>query len=428
MRIRETSADAKVFVGIFVLALIVRYLWAYLSGVDNFSFPDWNRYDSQSDGILQGNFDLEEPLFITAPFFPYLVAIFKLAFGDAFAQALEGYQICLSAASVVFLALTAREIFDDQRVTILTGLAFSLYPITLYWAHVFGQETTFQALLIISLYFLVRFLKSRKTGFLLTASVLFSLTLLTKSHIQLALPFLVGSIILTAPRFRNGLRDSLLLIGVILAMTAPYGIYNKVVNGAYVISSSGGGGHFLTGHNDDVYAFIVNPPPKGTEEYERLKNMDFRIFSQISPSIEGLNDAEKQKIYLYAALRWMKENPRKSFDLAIKNGLNFLTPGFDRAHHAPNLWLISFLVSFPVFGLAYFEISRRFLSNWREHVVVLSLFLAMLSFSLLFYSQNRFRVITIEPWYLMYACSATIFIYDKIIKTLGVRAREIVRL
>lgn len=194
------------------------------------------------------------------------------------------------------------------------------------------------------------------------------------------------------------------------------------------MSSSGGGGLFLTGHNDDVYTFIVNTPPKESEEYKRLKSMDFDIFRQLSEELQYLNDSEKQKIYLHAGLRWITEHPQKALELALENAVNFLSPGFDRAHHPRNVWLITLSLSLPIFALAYFEMSRRLVVNWREHIVIVSLFVAMLVFSVLFYSQNRFRVITIESWYLMYACSAMVFIYDEARKRIGVRSQEIVRL
>jgi hypothetical protein len=55
----KTKVESKYFILIFIVAMTIRYLWAYLSGIDNFSGPDWGRYDAQSDGILKGKFNLE---------------------------------------------------------------------------------------------------------------------------------------------------------------------------------------------------------------------------------------------------------------------------------------------------------------------------------------------------------------------------------
>ena len=405
--------DHKMLLYLLFFAFLVRYGWAYLSGVDNFSLNDWGRYDAQSDEILRSNFNLETALFITAPLFSYTVAIFKLIFGDSYVKFLEFFQIALSSISVVYLTLTANELFRSLRVSFLVGVAFSLYPITLYWVHVFGQETFFQALLIIGLFYLTRYFRDRNTKTIVLASVILTFALLTKSHIQLALPFFALALILTSKKPLDAMKPIAIMIGTVLVLTAPYGLYNKIVNGTYVISSSGGGGHFLTGHNDDVYTYIVAPPPRGSQEHQRLANMDFQVFRDLTPKLEGLSHSEKQSLYFKSGVEWATSNVEKSIILAAVNLRNFLQPGFHKGNQDPKLWLISFILALPIFVLAYIEIIRSVKNNWKGHTLIIALFLAIVAFSVLFYSQNRFRVITIEPWYLMYACSGFVFILQK---------------
>ena len=83
---------------------------------------------------------------------------------------------------------------------------------------------------------------------------LFSLAMLTKSHIILVAPFLLLSIVILYGLHKDTILDLCSVIGVIFVVTLPYGIYNKMVNGAYIISSSGQGLVFLFGHNDDCIA------------------------------------------------------------------------------------------------------------------------------------------------------------------------------
>jgi len=412
--VKIESIDKKILLALFLFAFIIRYSWAYLSGVDNFSFPDWQRYNSQSDEILRGNFNLETPLFITAPLFPYVVAFGKLIFGASHALFLEFIQITLSALSVIYLALTANEIFHSAKAALLTGFSFSIYPITLYWVHVFGQETFFQAFLIIGLYYFTIFLRGRDNTIIFLASLFLTLALLTKSHIQLAFPLFFLSIIVTSPNIKAAIRPISIMLLTVITLTMPYGIYNKIENGTYVISSSGGGGFFLTGHNDDAYATIVAPPPRGSEEWRRLAVMDYRIYLELEPKLRGKTHSKQQAIYFQSGLEWSLQNLAKSVELAFVNFKNYIQPGFHRAHQAPRLWLISFLLAAPVFSFAYFEIIRSIKKDWRAHTPIVSLFLSMLVFSVVFYSQNRFRVVTIEPWYVMYACGGLLFLYEKL--------------
>ena len=212
----------------------------------------------------------------------------------------------------------------------------------------------------------------------------------------------------------------MILVGVSILLTMPYGIYNKLENGTYVISSSGSGGHFLTGHNEDIYTQVVNPPPIDTEEGRRLKDMNnFNVFHRLETQLQGLSHSQKQSLYLNAGLEWVKANPSKSIELAAINLRNFLQPGFHKGNQPPKKWLVSFLIALPIFILAYFEIARSVGNNWRGHTTIVCLFLTMVAFSVIFYSQNRFRVITIEPWYLMYACSGFLYLYDRLIKKQG---------
>jgi len=406
--------ERRLLILLFIFSVAIRYTWAYLSGVDNFSLHDWTRYDGQSDEILRGNFNLETDLFITAPLFSYTVALLKFVFGDSFESILELCQIVLSSVSVIYLCLTANVLFRSNKVSLLVGVTFSLYPITLYWVHVFGQETFFQAFLIIGLYYFTRYFRDGKSTTILLASIVLSLALLTKSHILLAFPFFALSLIATSPKSFDALRPIGIMIITILIITAPYGIYNKITNGTYVISSSGGGGYFLTGHNEDIYTYIVSPPLIGTEEHKRLASMDFYVFRDLAPKLQGLSHAEKQSLYFKTGLDWAKSNIEKSIVLAGVNLKNFLKPGFHKGHQDPKLWMISFLLALPVFVLAYFEIARSLINDWKSHTQIASLFLAMGLFSILFYSQNRFRVITIEPWYLMYGCNCLIFIFQRL--------------
>ena len=190
----------------------------------------------------------------------------------------------------------------------------------------------------------------------------------------------------------------------------PYGIYNKIVNGTYIIASSGLGGHFVTGHNEDFYKYVICPPSPENSEYKRLKNMDFDVYRLLEPELIGLNHQQKQNRYLQEGIKWCLNNPTHFFELLLYNLKSYLSPGFAKAHHPFRLWLLTLIISAPVFLLAYFEIIRQIFLNFKSHLVVLSVFFGMLLFSLGFYAQNRFRVVTIEPLYLMYACSGGIFL------------------
>ena len=398
---------------IFFIALIFRILFAKYSGVDQFG-SDWNRYDSQSNNILVGQFNLETSLFITAPFYSYFVAAFKYVFGKDYVPMLVGTQIILSAISTVYLTKTAHITFDRKNISLTCGIIYAVYPVTIYFTHTLGQESIFQSLFIVSIYFISKFLRYQRRIDLILFSILFSLALLTKSHILLIIPFLMATILLNKSLNFSSISDVLISVGIIFLLTLPYGVYNKMVNDVYVISSSGQGGHFLTGHNEDVFIYIVESPPLGSAEHTRIKNMDYMILKELEPKLIGLSHAQKQAIYFNEGITWMSKNPIKAIKLFIINLRDFLMPGFNIKHHPFEKWLAAFILSAPVFLFAYFEIINKSIENYKKHLPVISIFLGMLIFSVAFYTQNRFRVITLEPFYVLYACAGFVSFYEYI--------------
>ena len=128
---------------VFILAIFARCIFMAWSGLGPALTADYWRYDDQSNRILLGDFNLVSLDFITAPLFPYVLASMKYVFGTHYTAALQTVQICLSGVSALFLLETAQLIFSDYRTSILTGIAFAIYPITLYYVHGVGQEFYF---------------------------------------------------------------------------------------------------------------------------------------------------------------------------------------------------------------------------------------------------------------------------------------------
>jgi len=64
---------------------------------------------------------------------------------------------------------------------------------------------------------------------------------------------------------------------------------------------------------------------------------------------------------------------------------------------------MSFLTSLPIYLFAYIGIIQSLRTNFRKYSWILFLFITMLLFSVIFYTQNRFRTITLEPVYILFA-------------------------
>ena len=414
---------------IFVTCLLVRALFILISGYDSFELAsDTLRYDRQSNQILNGNYNLSEPLFITAPLYPYFVALFKLIFSSYWIPALQLAQLLIASLSGVFVFKIAKLIWDRFDVALMAGMIFCVYPFTFWWVHTFTQEMLFQSLFIVSVYFLIRAAFDLQLKDAVLFAVTFSLTFLTKSHIFIFAPFAAAFIIFSRP---EDLRRRIVLVGVIaiicFAFTLPYGLYNLQVNGVYVFSSTGQGGFFLTGHNDDMYRAVVDPPPIGTPDADRLFSLDYVIFRDLAQQTNGLSHAEVQSLYFSEGLRWVRENPRKAATLAAYDLYYFLMPGLNPNWYSRSQWAASLIITAPLYLLAYVCMFWMLRRDFRRHFWILGLFISMILFSVLFYVQNRFRTITIEPFYIIYAAYPILFLLRVLLRRLHLedRVREI---
>jgi hypothetical protein len=405
LREKFLLSETRILWTIFFAFLIVRVSFVLLSGYDNFElFDDTSRYNLQSDAILAGKFNLLsndlnelESLFITAPFYPYLQALFKLLFGSYWILAFQTTQILLCCLSGVFLYKTAKIIWNRDDVAIIASAIYCFYPLTLWWVHTFGQEMPFQCLLIFTVFFLLKAVYKNHFPSLIISAVLFSSAFLTKSHILLFAPFIPLFIFLAENKtLKQKLAYAAAFSIICFVFTLPYGLYNLKVNGVYVISSTGQGTLFLIGHNDDMYKAIVSPP-------RAAAIMGYEVISRLKARSENLTHSEIQKLYFDEGIKWCLENPQKFLKLKIYNLYYFLTPGLNPNYYTFNRWLAAFIISFPVYIFAYFGIFSSLKQNFRKHFWILGLFVSMIIFSVGFYVQNRFRTVTIELFYILYA-------------------------
>jgi hypothetical protein len=190
LRVRFPLSETQILLIVFFVFFVVRVLFVLLSGFDNFElFGDTVRYNQQSDAIRAGEYNLLsadlsqiESLFITAPFYPYFQALFKLLFGSYWISALAATQIFLSSLSGVFLYKTAKLIWCERDdVAAAASAIYCFYPLTFWWVHTFGQEMPFQYQFIFTVYFLLKAIYKNHFPSLILSAVLFSITFLTNT-------------------------------------------------------------------------------------------------------------------------------------------------------------------------------------------------------------------------------------------------------
>ena len=399
--------NCKKEIFIFLSFFLVRFLFVQLSGYDNFKLQiDSYWYNTQSNDVLNGNFNLLRPLFITAPFFTYLQALIKIIFTSHWMIVLEFLQIIISSLSGVFLYKLSYELFYDKKKAILATLIFCFYPLTFWWVGTFTQDIWFQSFLIIFFYYFHIAINKNSLKLIIVAAIIFSITYHTKSHILLFSIFIPIIIFLKKNlNFSSKIKLVFIFASISILFSVPYGLYNLVANKTYVIGSSGLGGTFLTGHNEDAYLNHLKLNQLTLEQKKKFSNNLYSIYQDLESKMNNLNPSEKQKIMLHEGIKWVKENKYKTYELTIYHAKRFFTPGISNFWHPFEKWLVVLIISAPIYILAYISIVQLLFLNFKENFWILGLVLSLFFFSTFFYYSGRFRVITLEPYYIIFAAN-----------------------
>lgn len=397
------SRDACV---LFLFSLAVRLTLSFVTGAEFNYSPDSMRYEELSERVLAGNFDFEKPEFIVSPLYPVFLAAIKFMAGGRWIMAMEVTQSIISALETVLLYRLAMLLWNVKRVSNLAAIGHALYPLNLNYVPQIGQETLFEFLWVASIYWLIISGRSGAIGSVIISAIFFGLGYLTKSHILLYAPFVCVHYLLNSDSIWAAIRKIAVFGAISFAISIPWGIYNWQTKNAYILSSSGYGSHFLGAHHDEYYEFLTKPPVLGSDEWYRLTAwFDHDVFREVFAKRKetGMNDREFQRLCYEQGLKWCRENPDKYYWLKVSDLGRLVRPGISRPHYRFEIWLASVLICTPVFLMAYAGIAWNLRADFRQHFWILGIFLMMAFYVVSFCYQGRFRVITIEEFYLVYA-------------------------
>jgi hypothetical protein len=395
---------------LFLVHLLTRLLFVNLAGVNNnYRFQcDSFWLVKMADDATIGNFNFDIGRFIASPLYPVACGFFKITSPFHWEFYLGLFQIIISAISGLYLFKICHLLFRSKELAILASLIYAFFPLTMWYVNTFSQETLFQSLFIIMIYHLLKSLKTGNIHDVIRASIFFSLAYLTKSHILLFAIF-IPLIYFHAFRFSTKTIYFVTVFAFIaILFSVPYGLYQYTKNGTYVLSSNGAGYQFYLGNTEAGYKTIVDVPEKDSREFRDMENIALNAGEfngnaiKYAALIHGSQDI-KQGIFFRDGLKWIKDNPVKFLKLKIYDTFLFLIPGVSFRHYDFSLWLLSFCLSLPLYLFAYRSIFIQNKNDFKMHSWMIYLFLSMLIFSTFWYVQNRFRTITLEPFYIIYA-------------------------
>ena len=371
-------------------------------------------YMGFAEQISNGNWDLDAGRFIFAPLYPVFLAFFKLVFGSAWIDAVSIVQIILSALTGIYLYKIAEKLFGGPFIPLLSLLLYAFYLPTFYYSYALTTETIYLFFLVIAIYQLI---KATSTRELVWFGIAISLAALTKSYIIIFIPFAILYLIIEK-KFKW--HFALLPLLVFMVMMSPWTIYNLNKHDTLVVSSNGGGFHFYNANSEYGYSDAVGKVYLDGQRI-KIKDLNNEQFVQLYQNEEAnkffaLPVNKRQSAFFNYSLDWIGENPGKFVNAKIANAGRFLLPGLSFNHHSNKKVILSLIFGIPLYLLAYIGIIRVWMYQKRKHSWFTGLYITMFIVLVVFLFTNRYRAYTLEPFYIIYASSAMVWLIQREIR------------
>lgn len=416
----DSGMKSSRIIFLFCICAIIRFLFSITVGFDNnyskLGDPKW--LIEFADKATQGDFNFDIGRFIASPLFPTVAAGFKIIFGDSWSTALVIFQILFSALSCIYIYRITELLFSNTTISLMAGLIYSVFPMTMYYVNTFSQETLFQCLFIISIYYLIVSLKTKSFKAVIMSAVIFSLAFLTKAHVLLFALFIPLMYFIISRNRKYALQASVIYASLCFIFSLPYGIYHKIKNDTFIISSNGFGFQFYLGNTNAGYTFVTDVPELNSAEYKKVKDIIpwagyWNGNMARYDSMLAMPASQKQLAFIRDAKQWIAANPLKFVKLKSYDLFFFLMPGVSFRNYSFRSWIAAFVVSFPIYLFAYIGTALCLRKKFKEHAWMLFIFISMMMLSVILYVQNRFRTITLEPFYIIYASYYAYFLFQK---------------
>ncbi len=326
--------DQKVLFPIIITALFIRLI--FILEIFNTPFVEYLFSDSKifmdtAISFVSNSFLIGNETFLIAPFYPFILAILKLFFGES-TFIVYLLQVILSSISIIFIYLTAKNIFN-KNIAIISAITALLFDSYIFYSGLILSETIEIFLISIILYLLSDKSKYKNLKLWFTVGVILGVTALVKENI-LMFGFVFIVFILFSKRLVASLNLSKLkIIGTFISgvslIILPIFSTNLISSGEVTLISSNGGIHFYFGNNEDANGIYNN------SDYLNYKYDDSGQQFMTSSSSKKLMESESSLYWYGRAYEDITSQPTEFVMLYFKKIFLF----FD-THHFPHSSII----------------------------------------------------------------------------------------
>lgn len=318
------------------------------------------------------------------PGLPLLIGIVFEIFGDRVVPL--RMTMCLIGAMIVPAIYLLGRALLGVRAGLLAALVGAVFPSWVYASGSVMTDVPASVLVCIIAWLLIRTWQRDSLWLAAAAGLLAGFTTLVRPTAIVFFGTGLVWLLISMKNWPRRLSAALVLVAAFGAIISPWSVRNYYAQGRLVLISSKGGGELWKS---------TNPYATGINSLDAFE--DERIFFA-----ESLPEIERSLIYKEAALKFMREHPRRVLELAGIKFVQFWKVWSPRVSLAPNL---ATLASFgPVLVLFLIGAVRYGWQRGPDMLLVLMI-AGLTALHMLFTSTIRYRV-PIEPLCIILALKA----------------------
>jgi 4-amino-4-deoxy-L-arabinose transferase-like glycosyltransferase len=299
---------------VFLVALAARLLPALLTIDLGIALDDMFQYDALAESIRLGQgftWYGGIPTAARAPLYPLFLAGIYTLLGHSFAAARIVQAFAGSLLPLVIYDVGRRLVND--RVGLTAAWAVALYPMFLLYPLGLATENLFFVFVSLAVLLLIKAAETSSRWCYVLSGVVLGLTILTRSVISGFLVLLLPWLWYYADRKREAMRNWILVLLPVIALTIPWSVRNSLLYGELVFVESSMGFNLYLGYH-----------PEGSGTFDSDIAVDFleRLGAFDAPDL-GTEKATNEE-GMREGLRFIREDPGRALWLLLSKLSHFL--------------------------------------------------------------------------------------------------------
>lgn len=338
---------------------------------------DAKYYDAIANNLLDHrSFSHTSPSFpdaIRTPLYPMFISFFYSIFGRLPWLVILA-QLLVEVVSCLFVFKTA-ELAFNRKTAIISSTFYAIDPFLIGYSLTLLSEDIFLVCIVISCFFLVRYLKEgQRINHLVLSSFFLGITILVRPVALYLIVILPVFLLLQPGQSKNRVWSPLIYLLTALIVISPWLIRNKTTFGSFFLSTSG---------NYNMLVLFVAPmqTEKGAANSETAKNKLLQEADSLAVAggkrPDSLNDFEKSFYWRKLALSYIREHPVlfvKSYGIGMVHSFTNL----DTKHISETLHLVQLGTKFEIKEYPGFSSAARgFLKSKTRAEITIAIFLSL---------------------------------------------------